>query len=254
LLKPDQFPSEVSPGKKDAYDAAEAAVNKVKFRRNWDAELRASVYLNEFLTLNPKWMHTLTSAIAPKYTELRKNKGEQLRGVIEASDEREERFLEIIDQADEGVLKYWLAMLMIDAASAPATYQLIRVARRVGEVVVMCLKDHYREARPSQVCPAIVPLLGPPVHPTFPAGHALQSHLISTCLYQAGRARNQRHMLFHLSSRIAKNRVIAGLHYEADNDAGVIAADECFELLKGGKLFPELLDDARKEAEAESEA
>ena len=145
-------------------------------------------------------------------------------------------------------------MLMIDAGSAPATYQLIRVARRVGEVVVMCLKDRYREARPSQVCPAIVPLLGPPVHPTFPAGHALQSHLISTCLYEAGRARNQRHMLFHLSSRIAENRVIAGLHYEADNEAGVIAADECFELLKGGELFDDLLDDARKEVAEESEA
>jgi acid phosphatase (class A) len=227
-------------------------VNKVKFRKYWDAELRASVYLNEFLTQNVKWMDTLTSALAPKYAELQKNKGLQLRGVIEVADEREERFLEIIDQDGDGVIKYWLAMLMIDAASAPATYQLIRVARRVGEVVVMCLKNHYQEARPSQVCPAIMPLLGPPVHPSFPAGHAIQSHLISTCLYEAGRARNQREMLFDLSRRISKNRVIAGVHYEADIDAGVIAADECFKLLREGELFTELLSDAQKEAESES--
>jgi hypothetical protein len=117
----------------------------------------------------------------------------------------------------------------------------------------MCLKNHYREARPSQVCPAIVPLLGPPVHPSFPAGHALQSHLISTLLYEAGRARNQRNMLFSLSHRIAKNRVIAGLHYEADNEAGVVAADECFKLLGEGALFQALMKDARKEVDAESE-
>ena len=154
-------------------------------------------------------------ALSPRSTpSFSENKGLQLRGVLEVSDEREERFLEIVDQDGEGVLKYWLAMLMIDAGSARATYQLIRVARRVGEVVVMCLKEHYREARPSQVCPAIVPLLGPPVHPAFPAGHALQSHLISKCLAAAGWARNQPEMLFELSRRIGKNRVIAGVHYE----------------------------------------
>ena len=167
------------------------------------------------------------------------------------SDEREERFLEIVDQDGEGVLKYWLAMLMIDAASAPATYQLIRVARRVGEVVVMCLKDHYREARPSQVCPAIVPLLGPPVHPSFPAGHALQSHLISRCLYEAGWAGNQREMLFDLSRRISQNRVIAGVHYEADIEAGFTAAEECFKILREGALFTALMNDARHESKSE---
>jgi len=251
LLRTSEFPAEPGPAQQAAYNTAQAAVNKVKFRKYWDAELRASVYLNEFLTENAKWMDTLTNALAPKYAELQQNKGLQLRGVLEVSDEREERFLEIVDQDGEGVLKYWLAMLMIDAASAPATYQLIRVARRVGEVVVMCLKDHYREARPSQVCPAIVPLLGPPVHPSFPAGHALQSHLISRCLYEAGWAGNQREMLFDLSRRISQNRVIAGVHYEADIEAGFTAAEECFKILREGALFTALMNDARHESKSE---
>ena len=34
----------------------------------------------------------------------------------------------------------------------------------------MCLKDHYREARPSQVCPAIVPLDRCPGAPVVPGG------------------------------------------------------------------------------------
>jgi hypothetical protein len=60
-------------------------------------------------------------------------------------------------------------------------------------------------------------------------------------------------MLFDLSKRIARNRVVAGLHYELDNDAGVDAAEKCFELLKGGPQFRYLLDAAGKEGQPERE-
>src|SRR5262249_30387436 len=157
---------------------------------------------------------------------LHQQKGEQLRGVLGMSDEREPRFVEIIDQHEaEGVLKYFLGMLMVDSSSAPATYKLMRVGRRIGEVVVMCLKDHFREPRPSQVCPAIVPMVDPPIPPSFPAGHALQSHLIALLIRLAGRPFVQSDLLFRLADRIAQNRIVAGLHYELDNQAGVTAAE-----------------------------
>jgi acid phosphatase (class A) len=76
-----------------------------------------------------------------------------------------------------------------------------------------------------------MPMIEVPAHPTFPAGHALQSHLISLCLKAAGRGGSQPEMLFHLSRRVAQNRVIAGLHYPVDNEAGVAAAEACFALL-----------------------
>jgi len=163
--------------------------------------------------------------------------------------------LEIVDQDDaDGFLKYWLAMLMIDAGHDPATCLLIRVARRVGEVVVMCLKEEYHEARPSQVCPVIVPLLGPPVTPSFPSGHALQNHLIALCLGAANRSPNQPDMLTKLARRIAQNRVIAGLHYPLDNEAGEVAARKCFELLdKEGSEFRKLVEAAREEGKQKSE-
>jgi hypothetical protein len=147
-------------------------------------------------------------------------------------------------------------MLMSDAAHEPATYQLIRVARRIGEVVVMCLKEEYHEARPSQVCPVIVPLFGPPVTPSFPAGHALQNHLIALCLGPKGanRAPNQPEMLEKLARRIAQNRVIGGLHYPLDNEAGEVAAKKCFELLnREGTEFSRLVDAAREEGKQKSE-
>jgi len=168
------------------------------------------------------------------------------------SDEREKRHAEIVDQhGAEGAIKYWLRMLDITPATAPATNQLIRIGRRLGEHVVMCLKEHYHEARPSQVCPAIMPLIEVPATPSFPAGHALQSHLISKCLEVAKRARNQPEMLFALSRRVAQNRIVAGLHYPLDNDAGVIAANECFRMLKPGPLFTALVTAAERESDEE---
>ena len=58
-------------------------------------------------------------------------------------------------------------------------------------------------------------------------------------------------MLFDLSRRISQNRVIAGVHYQADIEAGFIAAEGCFEILKDGPLFTALMNEARKEAESE---
>ncbi len=93
--------------------------------------------------------------------KLQTHKGEQLRRVIEVSDEREERFFEDHRRKNdgEGVIKYWLGMLMIDASHDPGTYQLIRLARRVGEVVAMSLQgggpqrlDPLRSVRPSCRC------------------------------------------------------------------------------------------------------
>ena len=151
--------------------------------------------------------------------------------LLEAAPEREERFAEIIDQHNgDGALNYWLGMLMIDPARHPATYLLVRVAVRVGEMVVMCLKDDFRAPRPSQICPAIVPMIDPPATPSFPAGHALQAYLISYCLQQAlpkipqstppANPADPRLGLFALAQRVAENRLIAGLHFRVDNEAG----------------------------------
>src|SRR5262249_53925888 len=136
----------------------------------------------------------------------------------------------------------------------PATYLLIRVARRVGEVAVMCLKEHYKVARPSQVCPVIVPLVDVPVTPSFPSGHAFQSQLISQCLAAAERPLVQRELLFELAHRVAENRVVAGLHYPLDNEAGFAAADKCFELLEGGEKFKSLLNQAKAEGQPKQDS
>jgi hypothetical protein len=56
-------------------------------------------------------------------------------------------------------------------------------------------------------------------------------------------------MLDKLAHRIAQNRIIAGLHYPLDNEAGAAAAERCFTLLNApGSQFEKLLIEAQKEA------
>jgi acid phosphatase (class A) len=210
-------------------------VNEVKYREFWDPELQANVYVNAFVRAHPDWLGRLIGVVGPKEQQLRGEIDEQLKGVLDAAPERESRFAEIIHQdSSEGAISYWSGMIMLVPAAAPATTLLIRVARRIGELVVVGLKHHYRFPRPSQLCPAIVPMMDPPAHPSFPSGHSLQSRLISLCLQRARRGLPQADsMLADLAERIGWNRVISGVHYPLDHEAGVDAANACFEMLTG---------------------
>ena len=250
---PFDLPGDATAKEKELHAKAVDAARNLRFREYWDAELQASVYVNEFVAKNPSWLEELATALEPGRKALRKERDKQLQEVMALSDEREARFAEIIDQhTGEGALKYWLGMLMIDASS-PRTLQLVHVGRRLGELVVMCLKDHFGEPRPSQVCPAIVPMIDPPITPAYPAGHALQSHLISKLIEASYRVVSQSHVLFALSHRVAENRVVAGLHYPIDNEAGVVAAEAVYAKLMSDEAklrcdkFRALLDAARDE-------
>lgn len=206
----------------------------MRFPANWDPELRAAIYVNEFLTSYPAWEARLRAVIGRPPTDLSAVELErEIREMLNSAVERERRFMEIVQQHDgDGAIDYWLGMLMIEPAHCPATYLLIRVARKLGELLVMCLKGHFRCPRPSQLCPALVPMIDPPVTPAFPAGHALQSQLISLCLDAAWPDRADPRFVFELAQRVADNRVIAGLHFPRDNDAGRLAASECFAMLR----------------------
>jgi hypothetical protein len=221
----------------------------------WDPDLRSYFYLQEFIEKNPTWFTILNNeALASGRKPADKMSKSELtlamQQLIEAAPEREERFAEIIDQADaEGAINYWLGMLMIDPARHPYTYLMVRVARRVGEMVVMCLKEKHKAPRPSQLCPMIVPMIDPPATPSFPAGHALQSFLISHCLFDALKNIPQSAKptgsspgtgLFALAYRVADNRLIAGLHFQVDNDAGAAVAEKCLALLNNGTEYPKL--------------
>ena len=181
--------------------------------------------------------------------------GNEVLRILELGLEREARFAEIIDQDDgNGAVNYWLGMLKIDPARHPATYLMVRIGLRIGEHVSMCLKGDFRSPRPSQVCPAITPMIDPPVTSSFPAGHAVQSYLISYLLAYslsdaAGVTNLPQHTLpapnsalpvflapatrptgplFDLAHRVGENRIVAGIHYPTDIRAGQAVAVRTF--------------------------
>jgi len=182
--------------------------------------------------------------------------GNEVVQILELALEREARFAEIIDQdSAAGAMSYWYGMLKIDPARHPATSLMVHVGRRIGEHVSMCLKGDFKSPRPSQLCSAIAPMIDPPWTSSYPAGHAVQSYLISYLLAYSFAAPTgstaqfplhvlpaanspvatflapltaPRGPLFRLARRISQNRIIAGIHYPTDIRAGQAVATQIF--------------------------
>jgi hypothetical protein len=233
------------------------------FPEYWDADLRSYVYLSEFLVKygglggsgKPIWKelfdtYAMTMGIDLTSPHLLPNAAliMEIQGILTVALDREDRFLEIIDQHEaEGAISYFSGMLMASPAQYPKTNLLIHVARRVGEYIVMCLKEDYRCPRPSQLCAGIVPLIDPPTTPSYPSGHSLQAQLIYQCLTLANPPMEPGHLIKDLADRIGKNRIIAGVHFPKDHSIGQAAADWCVGLLKTGPLFSALVSGANAE-------
>ena len=216
----------------------------VRYNQYWDADLQSYMYLQNFVKAVPGWMDELTATALANGTRSQCMDPDQLdreiRQILDLAPEREERFMEIMDQDDaDGANHYWFGMLQISPSRHPATYLMVRVGRRIGEHVVMCLKGFFRSPRPSQLCPAIVPMIDPPSTPSFPAGHAVQAYLISYLLAYSLPKLPQQYapeenldaasgVLFDLAERVSVNRIVAGLHYPTDIIAGRAVGIACF--------------------------
>jgi len=191
------------------------------YAASWDAELRSSAYLAEFITTpawaspalapvtSPPWPFALQAPInnppiqffinrittqngfpVPDPNAAKVLDGAELAnqavGVINASLDRADRVLEICDQATApGALNYWTGLIRINPAQQRAAWLLMLVARKIGEYVGMGLKDYYRMRRPTQVYPYILPVIDPPDTPSYPSAHSLESHLVSNALKAA---------------------------------------------------------------------
>jgi acid phosphatase (class A) len=250
--------------------AATTAPFYPSFHQFWDAELQSYMYLADYLAKVPTWRTDCTNAAlnpnatwggkatippTPSTDMTQVQLGSEVLQILQFALERDDRFNEVIDQDDaDGAINYWLGMLKIDPARHPGTYLLVQTARRIGEHVVMCLKGDFHSPRPSQLCPAITPMIDPPATPTFPAGHAVQSYLISYLLAYSladgsGTTNLPQHTLpnpstttlnqflttnaptgalFDLADRVSQNRIVAGVHFPTDIAAGQAVAIQIF--------------------------
>lgn len=246
------------------------APTELRYSRNWDPQLRSWDYVEEFILDGGASIATIQARIqsqtlfpvpntigsAPTTRLDAAALRDQVVGVLNASIDRADRALEILDQASAvGALRYWTGMLHIDPSKEKNTFLLMLVARAVGEYVAMRLKSVYRMRRPAQVYPWIMPLIDGPDTPSFPSSHALQAHLISGVLKLAipgsmapvwpptgwrppltGTQVAQ--ALDRLAIRVATNREIAGVHYPMDSDCGLYVALFCLDFLYRGCQGP----------------
>ncbi|GAC1343448.1 MAG: hypothetical protein NVSMB18_19280 [Acetobacteraceae bacterium] len=208
-------------------------------RRAWDPSLYAQAVLAEFAASG--WMEVVT--IEPPPVSDAEIAGE-IDFLLNQAQKRASRAPEILAQAQDAS-NYWRDMLMINAASRPATWDLITAAATVGHMVAMHFKLKFRRPRPVQFYPALMPPILTPPHPSYPNAHALEAALITACVELVVPA--MREPLDQLAKRVAENHEIAGLHFRTDTNASFALAPQLRDQLLRGPLFGEILAQARAE-------
>ena len=209
-------------------------------RRYWDADFVALAILPEFARL--RWEKEIEVDPPPEVdSEETRNEIAQLLSLMA---QRAGALPEITAQST-GFPLYWLGLLMMNRTSHPSTYALLKVASRVGEMLMSYYKLKFNRPRPHQLCPALMPPLIAPGHASYPSGHALLSHLLSRTGAEV-RPEAER-ALMALAERVARNREIAGLHYPSDTRASEKIAGSAFRLLQRCRGFQRLRDEARTE-------
>ncbi|MBL8328995.1 MAG: phosphatase PAP2 family protein [Rubrivivax sp.] len=162
--------------------------------------------------------------------------GRQIDKVLRAAIEREERLPEILCQAEDFRL-FFYSLTGLDRVPCVRVNELISLAWSWATHVVMMLKNNLAVARPVQRSQLVMPIIATPAHGSLPSGHAtiaaLSAHLLAALLYEGAAASARRDServadqaarraarLHTLASRIAFNRVVAGVHFPMDSHIG----------------------------------
>jgi acid phosphatase (class A) len=198
---------------------------------SWRPDFFAMLGIAEFAKLN--WQDRIVSTAPKPFTDPSEERDLLKLQTYDA--DRAERFAEILDQ-DERLNVYFAHTLMLSPTAHPHTLRVIEMTYQIGLMIAVHFKDKWNRARPQQVCPAIMPIIPGPAHPSYPSGHSTQSHLIANALSLV--APRVGPLLKKLAERIAKNREIAGVHFASDSAEGETLAAQAITLLTDRKLCP----------------
>tara|TARA_Y100001963_G_scaffold141821_1_gene210548 strand:- start:412 stop:1083 length:672 start_codon:yes stop_codon:yes gene_type:complete len=100
--------------------------------------------------------------------------------------------------------------------------ELIEMTKQVGRIVLE-VKYHFNRPRPFQLAGHHgIELSSAATEsaqtPAYPSGHATQSMFLS--LYYADRNPQHEDVIMSLANQVAESRIVSGLHYPTDNEAG----------------------------------
>lgn len=149
--------------------------------------------------------------------------GDQIDHVLRAAVEREDRLPEILSQSAD-FWPFFESFVGFRLDQAPRTGELLEVAFECLGLVLMALKNAVGARRPFQASTLVAPVIATPGHGALPSGHAamaaLSAELLHLLLYRNDKEATGR--LDRLARRIAYNRVVAGVHFPADSQAGYL--------------------------------
>lgn len=133
------------------------------------------------------------------------------------------------------------------AARLPQTARLFeRLTASIGAVVAP-VKDHWNRPRPFLASPRVEPLLRPD-GATYPSGHGVLARLYAIVL--ADLIPDKRRDIFARGDRFAEGRLVNGVHYPSDIEAGFLAATAIAAELRHEAAFRDDFARAREELAA----
>ena len=133
---------------------------------------------------------------------------------------RNERRDQILTQRDDPS-PFFRAQMGIGEAQHASTLEVMEVVSAMVNVVVHPIKDQLAVPRASEIS-SVRPMLRVPSHFSFPSGHSTYAHAQAIVLIiLAADILKFDFSPIKLANLIAENRVVAGLHYPSDSEAGV---------------------------------
>ena len=140
---------------------------------------------------------------------------------------RETRAGEVVAQADNA-FAFFLGTVAVPWNRRPRSLEFIDIALTLMQMLQQRAKQLLACARPHTLEPTLMPIIEVPEHGSLPSGHAgearLVAELMSHWLVGGNREASQAQMLDRLATRIAHNRVVAGVHFPVDSVAGEICS------------------------------
>ena len=210
-------------------DVADQLTSRTRFgERNWAAKWSAWRALADFGRID--WQAQIHLPLPEEIA--RKPVEEEIKDLqTMALDERPDALGEIVAQKDE-FISYFMTLMGGNSTTHSASFLVFNIANLVATLVVMHFKGIRDRPRPSHICPALLPPLEVPGHASYPSGHATQAHLFARCAKEMLPQQSGVDVaLDALAARNARNREIAGLHYESDSTAGKHLAGAVFQIL-----------------------
>ncbi|HSW06021.1 phosphatase PAP2 family protein [Aquabacterium sp.] len=150
---------------------------------------------------------------------------DQIDAVMRAAVEREDRLPEILSQASS-LWAFFESVCGVSLDRAPTFRELVLAAEDWALKLLMLLKHNVGARRPVELSSLIHPVIQTPGHGSLPSGHAtlaaMNTELLTLMLYSNGRQPHRAAALNRLARRIAFNRVVAGVHFPVDSQAGYV--------------------------------